>query len=96
MKKVFKYQLDYIRTNTGAVWTAKQIIKLPIDSQILKIDIQNGNLVLWALVDVDTIGTVDIELFIAGTGHDIEEKFNKYINTFYDGSLVMHVFTIAK
>lgn len=69
---VFKYQLKDDRVNE---------IELPKNARILKIDVQNGIICLWALVDPKyPLTRRVIEIF--GTGHDMPEANRAYIGTF--------------
>lgn len=84
MKTIWKFEIDPI----------KKILEIPKDAKILSTQVQNDNLVLWALVDPEN--TVEKkEILIFETGHYIDESLNiKFIDTFqvYDGQLVFHVF----
>ena len=89
MLSVYKYQVpirDYFN------------LTLPLNAEVLHVDIQYNEMQLWALVDPNT-GPGEIRRFrLVGTGHEITEKQKnlKYINTFfmYEGALVWHVFEI--
>jgi len=85
-KRIYKYQLDV---------TDWQVLMMPKDAEILTVQIQNGNVCMWALVDV-LQSPREREFHIYGTGNPItdETKNLKYISTFQmrDGRLVFHVF----
>ena len=95
MKKVFKYPLKYKNVNTflgsGASWEKQQIIELPAYSEVLHVNKQGNELMLWARVNPHTDFEHKVGIEIVGTGHDIKGD-GKYVNTFFDGGLVMHVF----
>lgn len=62
MKKIFKYQLGI---------TAQQIMDLPINSEILRVDTVDGMIYLWAKVNPESINTERvIEMY--KTGQEIE------------------------
>ncbi len=76
--------------------TDKQSINLPIDSEILSVQNQNGMPCLWALVDPEK-PKEDILIEIFGTGHPVNYDMGvtrKYISTFQmeGGALVFHAF----
>ena len=87
MKRVFKYPLEV---------TDFQDVNLPLGAEILKVEMQQNCLQMWALVDDDVTYFSFRKIRIAGTGHVIEGNM-KYISTFFmaDGSLVFHVFEDA-
>src|SRR5690242_6985398 len=90
MIKVFKYPLKYNNVvssfGSGAEWNQQQVIELPAFSEVLRIDKQGDDLVLWARVNPDINLKHKVEIEIVGTGHDIK-GVGKYVNTFFDGGL---------
>ena len=84
--KVFKYKLKI---------TDNQDIELPIDAEILSVQIQYGGLYLWALVDPEKPKQKKT-ILIAGTGHPIIDHNLKFIDTVQqlDGHLILHVFEV--
>lgn len=87
MKKVFKYPLEMRDV---------QQIELPSLSEILTVQAQHGEAMLWALVNPDITSTEMRSIRIAGTGRTLDEPHLKYISTFQimGGSLVFHAFEI--
>lgn len=83
MKTVYKYPLDF---------EDYSIVTLPLGYQLLKVIIQNGNPVLYALIDTNENRFRGVRFRIAGTGHPIDEDNLEYVSTFEMGSLVFHVF----
>jgi putative transposon-encoded protein len=81
--QVYKYDLEI---------TDQQIIEMPVDANLLTVQLQNGNLKLWAAVDSNIMTKRSI--IILGTGHKINYIPKKYIGTFQmmNGKLVFHVF----
>ncbi len=81
MKKIYKYDLH---ERPG------QLVKMPKNAKILKVDYQRYNLKLWAIVDTDNpITDYCVEIF--GTGFNCNTE-GKYINTVFIGSFVWHIF----
>ena len=85
MHKIFKYAIeltDYVE------------IKMPINAQILKIDVQFGTVNMWALVNPNN--NMEYRYFrIIGTGHPIYDISNlSYIDTLKmkNDNLVFHFF----
>jgi len=86
-KSIFKYTLET---------TDKQIVKLPIGSEILTIQTQFEEPQLWALVN-STEEREDRIIEIFGTGHPIHCDMGverKYISTYHlsGGNYVFHAF----
>jgi hypothetical protein len=71
-------------------------IRMPVGAQPLTVQIQQGEPHIWALVDP---GQPDAAIWfrIAGAGHPIEDRVERYLGTFQlaDGALIFHVFEIA-
>ena len=76
--------------------TDRQSFEMPIDSQILTMQVQKGIAFLWILCDPkEKKETRYFETF--GTGHSIHYDMGidrNYIGTYqiFDGSLIYHVF----
>jgi hypothetical protein len=85
MKTIYKYSIE-----PGYPF----ILELPIDSQILTIQVQNNEPKLWALVDTNLEKEIR-RLWILGTGERVPPEAKTYIGTFQvqeDNLLVFHVF----
>ena len=83
MKEVWKYKLRS---------ADRQTVTMPAAAEILQVDDQFSELVMWALVDRDAQNTVSRDIEIFGTGHPMDEAIRIYIGTVLIGSLVWHVF----
>ena len=81
--RIWKYALPVV---------SRQIIEMPIGSQLLTVQTQADEPHLWALVDPG-LPTEEREILMYGTGHPIDPP-GRYIGTFQqvDGTLVFHVF----
>lgn len=84
MRRVFKYGLDIVD---------EQIIRAPRDWHPLSVQLQNGQPMLWALVD-DSALEVEHHVFVHGTGHHVHHLAEEFVSTFQlsDMGLVFHVF----
>ena len=82
MKTIYKYTLQV---------TDFQQISMPANSKMLSVQLQNGELVLWALIDKKNPSRFYIvEIF--GTGHEVDTT-RDYVGTVqYPMGLVWHVF----
>lgn len=86
-QKIFKYELSI---------KDSQIIKMPIGSKILSVQVQYEVPCIWALVEPSKDTTnITIEMF--GTGHIIDNEESadrKFMGTIQlgGGNLVFHVF----
>lgn len=76
----------------------EQPVALPLGAQILSVANQNDKLVLYALVDAEQTITKDIDIYIHGTGHKVNEKADLFLGTvlLYGGAMVVHVFGDSK
>jgi len=73
----------------------RQVIEMPFGASPLKVDVQNGQPYLWALVN-PAVEQVKCEIIIVGTGHPVDDFItaSEYVDSFmmHDGALVFHVF----
>lgn len=85
MKTIHKYRLKGQK---------EQVLELPRGSKILTVHEQNGDAMLWALVDIESEEKEKVEFKIVGTGWVFEDKGFEYVSTFQleNGTLVFHVF----
>lgn len=85
MKQVWKYQLK-----ADDVFS----VEMPKGAQVLHVNMQDGEPYMWVLVDPSR--ETEYRAFrLAGTGHDIDPVWSKYLGTFLVGStgyLVFHLF----
>jgi len=84
MKTIYKYPVeinDDIR------------VSMPIDSEILCVQIQYDTPCIWALVDTNKNDTFRNFRWY-GTGHNVKDNPGKYIGTvqMMEGKLVFHLF----
>jgi hypothetical protein len=70
-------------------------IRMPVGSRPLSVQMQNGQPVLWAIVDIANDKAI-ARFHVAGTGHDLPDNIGRFIDTFQmeDGALVFHVFEL--
>ena len=82
--KIWKFELKKERT---------QLIKMPLKSEIMDIQFQNNNLVMWALVDPES-EPIEVKINMYGTGWEIHNTTIKdeYLATVQNGDLVWHFF----
>ncbi len=82
--KVFKYNLNL---------TDAQIITIPDLSEVIDVQVQDGSLVLWAIIDKETSLYSSVNIYIAATGQDFGNDFYlSYLATFQHEGFVGHVF----
>jgi hypothetical protein len=95
IRKIFKYELETVGKQTVKV---QELTGRNFDDQILKVEVQNGKLCMWCLVDDDEkTRSVERKIFIFETGQPLPSfvsKFN-YIGSYLlpDGVSSNHVFT---
>ena len=83
--KIFKYELAI---------TDRQIVKMPLPDELLDIQIQDGQPVLWAMVNPDE-EEVELPILCYGTGLDIKNMgmLGDYIATIQKDGFVWHFFS---
>lgn len=69
-----------------------QTLNLPFGAEILTIQMQHGNLCLWAKVQENVGDTEARTIEVFGTGQPMDFDSRTYIATVQDGSFVWHVF----
>jgi hypothetical protein len=84
---IYKYNLEIGRSN---------IIKLPLLTQVLSVETQKDNIVLYGLVNVEEKETALYDIKIYGTGYIIDIDLTSYtflgtVKT-YDDRFIWHVF----
>lgn len=90
MKTIYKYELHLNHADIAQV-------ELPIESELLHVELQNSALQVWAMIDTDFELTETRQVMVKGTGHNIPEQFVlEHINSFMSmgGSLVLHAFEV--
>lgn len=85
MRVIYKYELA-------------RVVTLPINSQILKAGMQNGNMCIWVLIDPNEKQTYYANFEIIGTGHSFEFDYltHTYIDSLFDGPFVWHIWQVNK
>jgi len=82
---IWKYPLSF----------SGNVIKLPINHQILSVQIQHSEPVVWILQEPTRNDLSDVIIHVVGTGQSIPKNIMlEFIDTFQlnNGSLVFHVF----
>lgn len=70
-------------------------ILMPAGAQVLSLQLQHDEPVLWALVDTDTEEPPEErEFYLVGTGHPIPNCAGHHIGTFQLHGLVFHLFEV--
>lgn len=69
----------------------KNFVPMPMASKILSTQMQDGKLMVWALV-VPSMRQVNRVLTVRGTGFPISGSLGTYVGTAQDGEYVWHVF----
>ena len=86
MKSIYKYTLLTTKDET--------ILDLPLNSEILSVKEQLGDICIWVKVDLEESTLESRKFIIYGTGHKIDKDNLKFIDTvlLFSGSFVLHVF----
>jgi 3-polyprenyl-4-hydroxybenzoate decarboxylase len=82
--KIWKIQLKKERT---------QLVKMPQISEIMDIQMQGGNPVMWFLTNPES-KEIEVKINMYGTGWETHERASKdeYLSTVQDGKFVWHFF----
>jgi hypothetical protein len=84
-KQIWKYPLNGIISN----------VEIPMDAEILTVQLQNGQPTIWALVNPKN--ELESRNFtIVGTGNPFDDTNHQYIGTFQIEPFVWHLFEIVK
>lgn len=87
MYVIYKYQLEFLTCE----------IKMPEESQILSVQLQNNIPTLWAIVNTESKETTKAFRFFA-TGENLRDppkKFTyQYVTTIQQNGLVWHLFEV--
>ena len=86
MKSIYKYTLLITKDET--------VLDLPLNSEILSVKEQFGDICIWVKVDLGESTLESRKFVIYGTGHKIDKDNLKFIDTvvLFNGSFVLHVF----
>jgi hypothetical protein len=91
-KTIYKYPIQL---------HSAQHVTLPRGARVLTVNVQLGQLVIWAEVEVDNDGEpTEVEqrkLYVFGTGHTMLHEENealRYIGTAFQGPYVWHVYEV--
>ena len=70
-----------------------QLVRMPLKSEIMDIQIQNDEFVMWALVDPES-EYIEVKINMYGTGFEIDQGTIKdeYLSTVQVGYFVWHFF----
>jgi hypothetical protein len=82
MYTVYKYHLEVRRESH--VW-------MPVRATPLSVQIQNGRLTLWAVVDPKSVLS-DHAFYIINTGGEMTGREKRFISTVEAGEFVWHIF----
>lgn len=85
MLTVYKYPISRNDTVTA--------LSLPIGAEILKVDVQENDIFLWAKVNTEADKEIRI-IEVFGTGHSMPDCERIFLNTFFsqNGMYVFHAF----
>lgn len=82
MKTIYKYELS----------VAENLIELPLGSEVLTVQTQNGEPHIWVKLDDEVRETKEHGFYVVGTGWKLDE-IGEYIGTCQTpNGLVWHVF----
>lgn len=91
MSQIWKYRIDPQPGPPGADYATAEIT-MPLDAQILHLDLQDGQPTIWARVN--THASVKRKgFYVVPTGVDLPEyHLGAYVGTWQKDGLVWHVF----
>lgn len=80
MKVIWKYKIDM------------ESIKVPKNSKVLCVQLQNDLPHVWMLVDTEEKEFDKRQFMVIGTGSFFHNKYMEYVCTYQEGIFVWHVF----
>lgn len=80
--KIWKFELKITRS---------QLVKMPLKSEIMDIQMQKNRAVMWALCDPGT-EEIEVKINMYGTGSDVNPENNQYLGTVQQDGWVWHFF----
>lgn len=80
--KIYKYVLSKAST---------QLVHMPINAQIMDIQMQGGNPTMWAMVAPES-EMIDVRIDMYATGEPLLDSDSQYLATVQDGDFVWHFF----
>ena len=87
MNAIYKYELN---------GDTLQTVSLPINSTILSVVEQHQDIVMYAVVDTEQQGKIQVQFLLLGTGLNFDNTLDGYsfLNTvkLLDGAIMVHVF----
>ena len=104
-------QTEYIQRKGGermteqrwSIWKFKleigeTAVRIPTGSDVLSVQVQHGELQLWAMVRLDLGVSCERRFVVVGTGHYMPSGRHEYLGTFQlaDGNFVGHVFEVHR
>ena len=85
MQVIYKYPLHVSFNPTK--------LTLPTYHEVLDIQLQNGEPVMWCVVNPECSETVDVTITVVGTGWEIEEDIGVYLRSWQaEDGYVYHAF----
>jgi hypothetical protein len=88
VKVIHKYIIDAHAGNPASV-------SLPAGAEILSVQAQRSDVVIWALIDDDVTDMLPRKFQVYGTGWAIKERVIKHWATLQCGSFVWHVLEVV-
>lgn len=76
--------------------SAGQVLRIPKGAEPLSVQMQDGNICMWARVDTSQ-PLRDFEIAIYGTGHELPDKNGErlmHLGTVQRGAFVWHIFEV--
>ena len=87
MSKIYKYVIPIGKDSF--------YIPMPKDAKILKLELQNGIPVFWAIVDINEESILR-KFVTIGTGWEMDDKNLSYIGTYPNDYFIWHIFEVIK
>jgi len=88
MRVIYKYPLRVVN---------KQHFDMYADSEIIGVQVQDNDIVMWAVVDTDR-KMIEVAIRMYGTGEEFADEIDdlSFISTVQLGSFVWHLFMVSK
>jgi hypothetical protein len=99
VRTIYKFTLDDYLDDERGKTTYRPKIPMPRGAEVLGLDEQLGNIVIWAIVDAEADAEVR-QFVIVETGRYLPDDAGRYVGTwqteFAKSALVFHLFEVKK
>ena len=82
----------FVLNPDGFVQETKFVVAVTEGAEVLHIDFQGPQLCAWVRMN-PTLSPQNLDICVVGTGENVPDEYDQYINTFFKYAMVFHAFT---